>query len=984
MKRLFGILSLLFLIGGFGRMNAQETIKLSDNKWKIWLDKDASWWDDELFLPPVDVSKLPSNAPTVGWDKLEEQPGMETNLPATIEEYFWGNNGNSFGVAGNYIGVSWFTTKIDIPSNWMGKRIVLHFESARLRAEVYVNGQLTGYHLINGTPFDADISAVVHEGTNQLAVRITDPNGNFAWRDWETYSWGKYDISPSHGFGGITGDVVLEVTDNSYISDVYVKNKPQINSVDVEISLASKIEKESTGSIAYTVTEISSGRIVANSEIEVDGWTGATTKKETITVKDAKPWSTEMPELYNLEVKYTDADGSNYTTQKRFGFRYFEVKEVNGDRQFYLNGRRVVVRSAISWGHWPVNGIYPNDELARKQIETAKALGLNCLNFHRGIGQTKVLDLADELGLMYYEEPGGYRPGEKSEFARAFKRAKLLAMVKRDRSHPSLVIYNMINESNRDPEPNEIEDIQLAHKIDESRCITFTSTFFGKNTYGGKAPFDTAAIKMHMLPFDTTVHYYGWWDEHHAGGPGVYFDYFYNGPNDIYLHYDNPKEIIFLGEEGAIGTPPRLELIKKEYEKEGKLGWDGDTYLKMYAAYANYLSNDGFDKAFPTVDALTTSMGEISHYYQGRIIENCRVGNLLDGYVVNGLENTKVENHSGLVDIYRNPKTDKSIMAYYNQPLYVAVKMRDKVFEVGQTAVTDFYIINEKDVKGNYTLQVTASDEQGVFFEKKYKVNVTGGSMYGELLTEAVNITPRTEGYSTVKAQLLKGKTVIAQGQEKAFAVNLKVEDLPGVVIADTAGKMQQLFEIAGIPFQSVERAYQANDGQVLVVGADMQPNMVPGNFRQTSPIMDWVSRGNTMLVVDGADTWATYLNQKEILDYRGYRVIDQNWFGGSYFVKDHPFFDGLPVNTAFNWEYQFLAGYKRNRIGLRLGNGESVVGIPADHKFEVYDAVVVIPHGQGKIILSALDLQALIGDNTLSSAVAKRILMNYVKFGTD
>ena len=982
-KLIINLLAVLLISSSWLNLNAQETVDISGQKWFIWLDKEAKWENDELFLPPVEISTLPTNAPTVGWEALASQTRQETQVPATVEEYFWGQNGNAFGVSGNYVGVSWFSTELDIPSNWKNKRIVLNFESVRLRAEIYVDSKLAGYDMINGTSFSVDISSFVSPGKkHRLDVRITDPNGNFAWRDWETYLWGKYEISPSHGFGGITGKVVLEATDKIYISDVFIKNKPELNKIDVETSISKIPGSKVSGRLKYTVKSWPSNSVVMSFEENLELTENSLLTTSSIELEDAKLWTPENPNLYVLEVLWMGDDDSYYQTSNRFGFRYFEVREVDGDRQFYLNGKRSVFRSAISWGHWPVNGIYPSDELAKKQIEAAKALGLNTLNFHRGIGQHNVLNFADELGLMYYAEPGGYRPGEQSDFTKAFKRERLLRMVKMFRNHPSLVIYNMINESNRDPKPNEVEDIQLAHKLDETRCITFASTFFGKNTYGGKAPFDTAAIKMFMLPYDSTVHYYGWWDEHHAGGPGVYRDEFYNSPNDIYRHYNNPKEIIVLGEEGAIGTPPRLQLIKEEYDKTGKLGWDGDTYLAMYYAYEEYLKNKGFTKAFPSVDALTQSLSNVSHYYQGRVIENCRIGNLLDGYVVNGWENTKVENHSGVVDIYRNLKTEAGIMAYYNQPLYVAVKMRNKVFELGTTSIADFFIVNENDINGKFNLKITAEDDKGVYFEESMKVTITGGHTYGELLKENIQITPRNAGYSVVKAQILNGKEVVAEGEEKLYAVSLSVENLPEVIVADTSGDIQKLLDKTGGIKYTESFVKNVKNGQVLMVGKDIQPGSVPGQFRQTSPMMDWVSRGNTLLITDGIENWCTFLSHKEILDYRGIFKIGRNWFGGNYFVKDHPFFDGLPKNTAFNWEYQFLAAYKRNRIGMRLRNGQTIVGITADHKREVFDAVVIIPHGNGKIILSALDLQALVKDKDQSNVAAKRILKNFIAFG--
>jgi len=965
-------------------LTGQEVIDLSKNTWRIWLDKEAAWEQDSLFLPPVDIKELPVNVPSCGWDKLPSQTAIETNVPATVEEFYWGQNGNSFGVAGNYVGVSWFSTQFNINESSVGKRIVLRFESVRLRAEIYVNQKLVGYDIINGTPFSVDVSNVAIAGANKLDVRITDPNGNFAWRDWETYKWGNYDINPSHGFGGITGNVELEISDKTFIEDLYVKNLPEATSIEVQVLLNNSKETHLKGQLSYTIFDKDNKKMAYQVDEVIDERVVITI----LTVADAKLWSPDEPNLYKIKVEWRGKDDSQYTKIEHFGFRWFEVRNVEGDRQFYLNDKRVVLRSAISWGHWPINGIYPTEELAEKQIKSAKDLGLNCLNFHRGMGQSLVLNKADEMGLMYYAEPGGYAPGQ-TEFALGFKQERLMRMIKTFRSHPSLVIYNMINEAvfplkwAKESKPYDVDkqNIRDAHKMDENRVITYTSTCWFKPISKG-CPVGSNDIKMCMLPNDTVLYNNIWWDEHHADGPGVYLDDFYKGPNAIYRHYNHPNEIIILGEEGAIGTPPRLELIKNEIEREGKKGWDGDTYLDMYNAFDNYLSNKDYRKSFPTVDMLTQSMGMVSHYYQGRIIENTRIGNLLDGYVVNGWENTKVENHSGVVDIYRNPKTDSNIMAYYNQPLYVAVKMRDKVIALGDTALGDFFIVNEQDLNGKFILEVIASDNSGTFFTRKAKVKVTGGHTYGELLAESFSIIPRKEGYVTVSARLLKGKNVQAQGKEKLYVVNLATQNIPKVAVHDTSGFIQQILDkVPGMDYEIVKNPQKIENGKVLMVGANMQPGMVHGSFRQSSPVMDWVSRGNTMVIIAGSEIWAQYLSDKEILDYRGTRKIQGNWFGGCYFVKDHPLFNGLPTSTAFNWEYQYLAAQKRYRIGLRIANGESVVGVNADHKREVYDALIVIPHGKGKIILSALDLSALASDESKSSAVAKRLIQNFAKF---
>lgn len=948
-----------------------QSIDLSKLNWNIWLDEAALWENDSLFLPPVDITKLPVNPPTVGWDGLQRVVAQSTQLPATVEEYFWGKNGNTFGVAGNYVGVSWFYATFDAPENFEGKRVVLHFESVRLRAEVYVNQKLVAYDLINGTPFTADISNAIKQGANSIAVRITDPNGNFAWRDWETYSWGKYDIVPSHGFGGITGKVSLELSDNVYINDVYIKNKPEINKIDVEVELKNDTDSPVDGDLFFTL----SNGLQQSIPVSIKG--KSITVKKSFSIKDAKLWNLDNPYLYTLKTEWKGKDASQYTMQKAFGLRWFEIRDVDGDRQFYLNNKRIVLRTAISWGHWPVNGIYPTDELAKKQILVAKQYGLNMLNFHRGIGQTKVLNYADTLGLLYYQEPGGYRPGQ-SEFTQAFKREKLLRMVKRDRSHPSLIIYSMINEAGRDPFENEIADIEAAHRLDETRCITFSSQLYSKKYCDGAAPRTPSGGKMFMEPYDSTVYYQGWWDEHHAGGPGVYRDDFYNGETDFLRYINHKSEIIMWGEEGAIGTPPRLELLNSAYQKSGKMGWDGDAYTKTYKAYDEFLTSKNFRSAFPTVESLTTQIGEISHYYQGRIIENIRVGNITDAYAINGWEDTKIENHSGIVDVYRNPKANPEIIAKYNQAQYVAVKLRNKVLEVGNSVIADFYVINELGLKGSYTLRVTTKNSSGEQKIGDFKCTLKGGSTYGQLIAEGIEIKANQTGYTTVQASLIKGKTEITTGSEQLYAVELGLKSALKVAVLDSSGFVQRaLSNDSNIQFKSIKNASEVDVFNILIVGAGMQEGMVPGNFRMTAPVMDWVSRGNTILFINNAPFWAEYLHEKEILDYRGFRTIDRNWFGGSYFVKEHRYFDGLPSNCVFNWEYQALAGYNMNRVGLRLMNDECIVGVNADHKQELFSALSIIPHGNGKVILMGLDITKALNSKTSASVVAKRIIEN-------
>jgi len=99
------------------------------------------------------------------------------------------------------------------------------------------------------------------------------------------------------------------------------------------------------------------------------------------------------------------------------------------------------------------------------------------------------------------------------------------------------------------------------------------------------------------------------------------------------------------------------------------------------------------------------------------------------------------------------------------------------------------------------------------------------------------------------------------------------------------------------------------------------------------------------------------------VLDYRGFKVLIKSWNGGNFFNRESSFFEGLPSDCVFNWEYQCFATYNRRRIGLRCANGDIFVGCVSDHRKEIYSALTQVPAGRGKVIITTLDIPACIKD---------------------
>jgi beta-galactosidase len=987
----------------------RQQTDLSGTGWTAWLDKSASWQNDSAYPNGVNISTYPVHAPTVGWTQLfansipwqnvgsNSSAVLQVNVPGTVDEYFWGANG------GEYRGVSWWGRSFTLTA-WSGKRVKLIVENARLRCEVFVNQKLVGYDCVGNLPFESDITNALVSGTNQLAIRITNPGGNYHWEDrGAPVVWGNQKVLLSHGFAGITGHVFLVVEDPVAIRDIYVKNKPAITEVDAVTTITNEGTSAWSGSMAIDVMTNDAVPVSVYSTT-ISGLSLAagagTVVTKTISVPGAKVWDIGKGNLYFIKAVLKDGGGTDQDGfMQRFGFRWFEVVNHVGssgqaaNTMFRLNGKRIFILSAISWGFFPANGMYATPAIAAAQIDAAQKLGLNMLNFHRCIGQTIIFDLADEKGLLYYEEVGGYESyynkgcsppagytgvGCPAYTGRLQAREKILRMVRRDRSHPSLIHYNMQNEADNDPIDEAKQDMRDAHALDPSRTITYSSGFMGNGSAGNN--------KLHMIMNDSTTQYtYGFSDEHNTYNPGSYAETCYVSPTNYFRNTTCSNELTFLGEESSVSMLPRLQKLHDYYSNAANpKGWDGNDYLDWYNGFTNYISSKGLQTYYPSLDSFTISCGNIGYYLQGRVIENARMNNYRDGYAINGWECMKSDNHSGVVDQLRNLKGEARYITDYTRPLYIAVKVRHKIAHTGDQAMADLFIVNENALAaGTYTLTLTVLKPSGAVAQVySGSVRVTGGDTFGELLAQAIAFNlDGGAGYYRLKAKLLSGSTQVADGHEDILTVDWKSMTVPstGAIASDNAALTAFLNTTKGLNLPQFSTGLGTLK-YIVTTGT--------GNFTKSDLLSRVNTDGTTLIIVDNANTWMSTLTSSGVVTGSvGTMTQSQNWVGGGYFVRRHPMFNYLPVNCAMNWEYQnFVSYYLANgkQYGFQMSGEEPVVTDWDNHEHRLCTSVGILTYGKGKIIFSALDIVDYLALSTGASNIPKKVLLNYLAWGAN
>ena len=951
---------------------SSQQINLSGEGWKAMLDPKAEWKNDILYLPSElpELSKLPINPPTQGWDILKTE-GRDVKVPMTIDEYFLeGINIKT------YEGVSWIWRTFEVPSNLKEKVILLKVAKARMRAEIFINQKLAAYDIVGETPFTFDVSEYINAGqTNQIAVRLTNPGGRRGWYDISDLYWGKYSyISSGRNFSTL-GDVQLSIVPKTYISDIFVKNILPTNSkkVKVEVELINKTTKEINTVIPFSVSCDKTNKRIALQKVKQVLKPGTNNFSFVMELKKAQLWSPATPHLYNLTAMVDD-----YPKTIRFGVRTFEIKrgESGGDN-YYLNGERFIFRSAIDWGFYTPTGDYATPLLAEKSVDAALRMKQNGISFHRTIGEPLVMKYADEKGLCIHEEPGGFHYIKGSNlldtitFTSRHILEKLRRMVIRDRNHPSLIIYSLSNEDSNFPEAR-LDALKLINSLDDSRLIVNTS-----------GPLDDRKRIQHFRPYENEMRTDNF-DEHTAANRSPRY-----GDDDFYQKEHRNDTIIdgtyFLGEVNSVLGPINWYKTYNDIQKSGKKGYDTNIYKENHDKIKDAFDKWNLDKGSGNIkhpDDVSVQAGRGMMYAHARHAQSILCNNIAEGYALNGWtpgphsEGSALDWSSAILDEGRNIKGPAESFTYWTRLLQISLSRKNgKYFKVGDKVILESNLINHGLLeKGEYTLHYTIDSTN---FSETIKVNVLAGDCFAQSLGD-ISFTTQREwkaGYITLRASLRKNGREVANGSEQILLQN-RLSYKNALVAKKIEVKQWDEAEKA-IKDAGAEVVADNEKGDIILFGDLIAPSLLrhPKSINawyQIIPYLNRVREGAT-LILRFDQQWAEVLHYKGILSKEvkewGGRQTGE-WVGNGWGYLDHY----LGYNSTANkgtigttsWEinkdpfgfYPFESEYKMKVYGLYMSR-PWLCKFPAIgfRRNEIQPTLTVtlaeIEYGKGKIILN-------------------------------
>ena len=373
------------------------------------------------------------------------------------------------------MGIGWYRYELTPKAEWKGKRILLDFQGIMLVGDVYLNGKRIGGTDYGYLGFDVDVSKLLKFcEVNEIAVKADTRNPNNS--RWFTGA-------------GLYRDVNLIVTDK----ELYFPRHPlfirTVNNQEVKIraNIFNQQKKvKAPGTFIPVEVRIldADGHVVAQQKTDVDfnaKWRDREYELPALKIENAKLWSCDTPYLYTAEVTLYDNEGKVADQiREPFGVRTIEMNPQHG---LLVNGKKVLLQGFANHHTLGALGAAAYPRAIEKRLKMMKEFGFNHVRTSHNPYSEDFLRLCDRLGILVvdelYDKWLAQYAGGRVDWESLWQK-DIPEWVKRDRNHPSVVLWSLGNELQQYSNlpfndwgvtAYELQK-QLLHRYDDTRLTT--------------------------------------------------------------------------------------------------------------------------------------------------------------------------------------------------------------------------------------------------------------------------------------------------------------------------------------------------------------------------------------------------------------------------------------------------------------------------------------------------------------------------------
>ena len=408
---------------------------------------------------------------------FDDSSWRELHLPHdwSIEGEFSKDNPSTPGGGALPGGIGWYRKHFRSPK-LDGRHIAIEFDGIFMNSTVFVNGHKVGFRPYGYSSMSYDITPYLNPQGEENIIAVRCDNSEQPNSRW-------------YAGCGIYRNVRLVNTANVFVdyTGTYITT-PEISkergTIKAQVSISNLRNDASKVTLENKILD-AKGRCVAKNSVTKAINAGASADMEmTIEVNNPILWDVDNPYLYNV-VSYVMVDGKvvdDYITP--FGFRYFEFK---ADTGFWLNGRNLKLKGVCMHHDLGALGTAVHRRGLERQLDILQSFGVNAIRTSHNPPTPELLDMCDERGILVMDEAFDMwrRAKTRYDYARYFDewhQKDLIDFIKRDRNHPSIVMWSVGNEILE--QWNSNDDVKLDDLPAEQRNLLIN--FISENATGNK------------------------------------------------------------------------------------------------------------------------------------------------------------------------------------------------------------------------------------------------------------------------------------------------------------------------------------------------------------------------------------------------------------------------------------------------------------------------------------------------------------------
>ncbi|MGQ1786166.1 MULTISPECIES: sugar-binding domain-containing protein [unclassified Saccharicrinis] len=494
-------------------------------------------------------------------------------------------------------GIGWYRKSLDLSGLTLDQKAWLYFEGVYNRTEVYVNGQLVGKRPNGYISFCYDITPfVTRTKHNVIAVKVD--HSREADSRWYTGS-------------GIYRDVYLITSGKVHFAQWGIRyTTPEVSARKAKVSVKMEVKNESAETkLLKLVNELidSEGNVVATSSrnLEMAPESDKLADAE-LKVNNPKLWGVDNPYLYTLQTRLQEGGKIIDKTETKVGIRSIHFDANTG---FYLNGKGMKIKGVCIHHDAGCLGSAVPKEVWKRRLQNLKDLGCNAIRMSHNPQAPAVYDLCDELGLLVKDEAFdeweypkrkwlvGWNKGKPGyegsyDFFEEWSSRDVADMVRRDRNHPSIIMWSIGNEVDYPNDP-------YSHPVLDHGRIK-------QKVYGGYLPDAPQAVRLgdiakrlsaevrrHDGSRPVTAALAGVIMSNHTEYPGSLDVCGYNYTEGRYAldHEEYPERVIYGSENGH--SMAAWNAVKNNDFIAAQFLWTGIDYLGESGAWPARGGNGG-------------------------------------------------------------------------------------------------------------------------------------------------------------------------------------------------------------------------------------------------------------------------------------------------------------------------------------------------------------------------------------------------------